>query len=511
MPPEHIWIHAIVCRCEWGGEGCERSAGSDGVGVNHRIHLSRTALRWYGVVGGMFSRIFWSVGRRVQDPPRTYAFRQLMASQWWDRDRLRSLQWDALSRLLEHAYAHVPYYRDVFHSLGARPQDFRSPADILQFPVLTKGIIQTQGPRLRAGRPFAARGVYRNHTGGSTGTPLSFWQDATYRAWGMAELDRNFWMCGYRPGQRQAFLWGSDYDSEAHRSLRGRLHDLILNLRWIDTFDLDVARLRRALADLVSFQPQFMVGYVSSLTLLAHLIEAEGLPAPRPRSIQTSAEVLTPAARELIERTLQAPCFDRYGCREVGNIAHECESHTGLHLLLESNYVEFITEGRTAAPSGASGHIVVTNLRNYTMPFIRYATEDMGVPSDQTCDCGRGLPLMRGLQGRTSDVIVAPSGRLLHGEFFTHLCYGVPGIRQFQVEQNTRTDLVVRMVAESDAAYEAARERLTSLILQHGDAAFRLAFERLDRIPSRKSGKYCFTLSHVALPFNLDAPDAVAR
>ena len=471
---------------------------------------SALALRAYGVAGAGLSRLFFGLVRRWQAPARDSAFRQLLASQWWSADRLRAEQWGALQRLLGHAYENVPYYRDVFRSLGAEPGDFRNAGDVARLPLLQKEDIQANGQRLKAIAGYDPSGVYVNHTGGSTGMPLTFWQDSSYRAWGMAELDRNFWMCGYRPGQRQAFLWGSDYDSKAHKSLTGKLHDLVLNLRWVDTFNLDADKLRATLTELVAFRPTLLVGYVSSLTLLAQLIETEGRAAPRPRAIQTSAEVLTPAARDLIERTLGGRCFDRYGCREVGNIAHECDAHTGLHVLMESNYTEFVADDGLPVTSGKSGQIVVTNLRNYVMPFIRYATGDVGVPSDQRCKCGRGLPLLSKVDGRLSDVIVTPGGRLLHGEFFTHLFYGAGGIRQFQVEQVNLHELVIRMVAESDQAYDAARAKAESLILKHGDPAFRLQFTRVGQIPPRKSGKYCFTLSHVPVSFRRSASNAVA-
>jgi phenylacetate-CoA ligase len=462
------------------------------------------------MAGAVLGRLYSQVGRPLLNPSQGRAFRALWRSQWWHADRLRAEQWNLTQRLLQHVFEHVPYYRDVFQSLDARPQDFRDPADLLKFPLLTKQIIQTEGPRLRAQSGFDPRGVRRNHTGGSTGTPLSFWQDATYDAWSKAELDRCFGLCGYRPGQRQAFLWGSDVDSKAHKGFIGRLRDLVLNLRWVDTFDLDARRLREAAIELVDFRPHLMVGYVSSLTLLARLIQSEALPAPRPRAVQTSAEVLTPSARALIEQTLGAPCFDRYGCREVGNIAHECDKHAGLHLLMESNYTEFVAQNGTVLAPAAPGQIVVTNLHNYVMPFIRYVTGDVGVPSTRSCDCGRGLPLMDRVEGRVSDVILTPSGRLLHGEFFTHLFYGVAGIRQFQVEQFTQTDLVVRMVADSDQAFDAARARLHDAICHHGDAAFRIDFLRVPHIPPRPSGKYCFTRSHVAISFGKVTPDAFA-
>lgn len=466
--------------------------------------------RGRAVAGTLFSRFYLGAVQPWRDRRRERAFRHLSQSQWWPEERLASEQWQRLQHLLAHAYAHVPLYRERFAALGADPRDVRTPRDLARLPILTKADIQEHGSRLRASAGYEPRSTYINHTGGSTGTPLSFSQDDAYRAWSMAELDRDFTMCGYQRGWRQAFLWGSDYDAKAHVGLGGRLRDMARNLHFVDTFDLTVDTLRRATAELAAFDPQLLVGYVSSVTLLAQVIRKEGLPRPKPRAIQTSAETLTSAARRLIEETLGARCFDRYGCREVGNLAHECDAHDGLHLLVENNYVEFVDDAGEPVSPGEVGQIVVTNLRNRTMPLLRYAVGDLGVPSAARCSCGRGLPMMERVEGRVSDIIVTPAGRLLHGEFFTHLFYGTSGVRQFQVEQRTVAELDVRMVADSDAAYEAARARIADLILRHGDAGFHLTFARVPHIPARRSGKYCFTLSHVPVTFRRNRSHALA-
>jgi len=168
---------------------------------------------------------------------------------------------------------------------------------------------------------------------------------------------------------------------------------------------------------------------------------------------------------------------------------------------MENNYTEFV--GRDFAPAefDTLGQIVVTNLRNHVMPLIRYATSDVGSGSGKRCECGRGLTMMGSLQGRISDIIVAPNGKLLHGEFFTHLFYGMTGVRQFQVEQLTLQDLAIRLVTESPETFESAATKLTELIKQHADSSFQISFSRVTQIASMKSGKYCFTMSHVPITF----------
>lgn len=424
---------------------------------------------------------------------------ELERTQWWSWDDLRALQLRKLRALIEHAYRQVPFYRRRFDQAGVTPRDIQSPDDLARLPLLTKQDIQQNLGTLMA-EGLTRAGVRENHTGGSTGQPLTFYQDRNFSAWDHADKLRNYRMAGYRLGMRWAFLWGSDYDAQAHKGWRGRLWDrLIYNLIWINTFDLTTETLTRAARELAAWQPQLLVAYVSSAMLLARVMQARGIYALRPRALQTSAEVLTPAARARLETTFGCAVFDRYGCREVGNIAHECDAHQGLHILAENNLVELVdADGRAVAP-GQLGRIVVTNLNNYAMPFIRYEVGDLGVAAAQACACGRGLPLLTTMVGRAADVITSPSGKLLHGEFFTHLFYKIHGVEQFRVAQETRAELRIQLVPSADCDRAKVARFLEATIHQHADPAFRIRFEWCDRLPPAASGKYRFTLSSVPL------------
>lgn len=423
----------------------------------------------------------------------------LERSQWWPRARLEELQMQKLSGLLEHAYAKVPFYRHRFDEAGVRPSSIQSPADLRCLPILTKQDIQEHREELLTGGADRKQ-LIENHTGGSTGSPLTFYQDPSFAAWSDADKLRNYRMAGYELGQRWAFLWGSDYDAGTHKGQYGRFKDwLVYNTLWINTFDLTLDTLRQAAVQLSHWKPEILVAYVSSAVLLARLVQEGGVPEIRFRAIQTSAEVLTPEARQLLQETFGCPAFDRYGCREVGNIAHECDAHQGLHILAENNLVEFMDSEGHPAPPGQLGRMVVTNLNNYAMPLIRYETGDWGVYSDQPCRCDRGLPVLKTVVGRTSDIITSPSGKLLHGEFFTHLFYKISGIYQFRVVQETLADLQIYIVPGMGFEQQEAFKFLEDTIHQYGDAAFRVRFVLCDSLPPAPSGKYRFTISKVPL------------
>ncbi len=438
----------------------------------------------------------WEI--RLRRRPRARAaLGALRAQQWWSPEKLASLQSRRLQTLIEHAYANVPYYRRVMSERGVRPAHIRSAADLPLLPLLTKDVIRDNLGELRA-----ERGVDRphliqaNHTGGSTGTPLDFYQDQAYRDWGSMELIRNYEMCGYRLGDPIAFVWGSDYDARTHATVRGRLRNALDNTLYLDAFDSSERDFVNWAKQLAAFRPRLLVGYATSLALLARVVETYGLPSVRPGAIQSSAEVLTEAQRSLLQRTFHCEVFDRYGCREVGNIAHECNAHAGLHVLTDNNALELLHEGRAALPS-ETADIVVTNLHNRAMPFIRYVNGDLAVATDERCTCGRGLALIRAVVGRSADIIVAPSGKLLHGEFFSHLFYKVPTVKEFQVVQRTPTLLEVNLVPGPEFDQSETLTFLRRVIQQYGDPAFDVQFVLADSIRRSASGKFRFTISEV--------------
>ncbi len=419
--------------------------------------------------------------------------------QWKSSSEIHDLQMRKLGLLLEHAYTKVPFYRRRFNEASLSPRDIQTPMDLVKLPILTKQDIQENLNELLAS-PIDLRHLLENHTGGSTGHPLTFYHDHNFQAWSAADKLRNYRMAGYRLGMRWAFLWGSDYDAAVHKGWWGKFKDRVgYNLLWINTFDLTTDTLVEAANNLVHFQPDVLVAYVSSATLLARLMREKDITGLSLRSIQTSAEVLTAADRLLLEETFGCSVFDRYGCREVNNIAHECECHQGLHLLGENNLVEFLdAEGHPVAP-GSTGRIVITNLNNFAMPFIRYENGDMGIPAQHLCSCGRGLPLMDAVIGRTTDVITSPAGKLLHGEFFTHLFYKLQGIQQFRVTQKTKTNLLIQLVPGSGFDQQDSFRFLEDTIHQHGDPAFEVQFELCSHLTPTASGKYRFTISEVPI------------
>ncbi len=423
-------------------------------------------------------------------------------SQWWPYERIVEFQNQKLQDLIAHAYTKVPYYHAIMKSAGIECTDIRSAQDLKKLPILSKEIIQNNVEQLLTAG-CKRNELRQNHTGGSTGQPITFYQDKNFSDWGNAELLRDYRMSGYELGTRWAFLWGSDVDAKAHKGWQGRLKDqIIYNTLWINTFDLSFETIASATDQLIRWRPEIIVAYVSSITMLARYALEKGIDLIRPRAIQTSAEVLTSADRDLIRRAFGCEAFDRYGCREVGNIAHECDAHKGIHELMETNLLEILDDNDLECAPGKIGRVVVTNLCNYAMPFIRYENGDLAIRGRDECPCGRGLPLIDQIAGRIADVITSPSGKLIHGEFFTHLFYKINGVQQFRVVQESLQELIIQVVPGYGFDAETVFSFLETAIHTHGDSAFQLRFEVHDHLPPASSGKYRFTSSKVPLTFS---------
>lgn len=263
------------------------------------------------------------------------------------------------------------------------------------------------------------------------------------------------------------------------------------------------SEMRKYVEIINTVRPVQILAYVEAIYELAKFIEREGLKVWSPRAIMTSAGTLYGYMREVIERVFQAPVYNRYGSREVGDIACECEAHQGLHVCPLTHYVEILREDGTSAPPGEIGEVVVTSLINYAMPLIRYRIGDMAAWADHNCSCGRRWPLLKEVTGRTADTFISSSGRRVHGEYFTHLVYFRDWVKKFQFVQESPDRirlLVIPAVPKNEINEIIAREKadIEAKIQVAMGPECKLEIEVVDDIPASPSGKYRYTISKVA-------------
>ncbi len=396
-------------------------------------------------------------------------------------------------RALLAASVRVPLFQDLPERLGKAVSEVTL-ADLPRIPFLTKSIMQEYGERLQIP---GARRVYENHSGGSTGVPTRFWQDERYKVQMSVATKRSNALAGAFPGARVAKLWGAPQDRRQIEGWRGRGKLWLFNQRYYDTFDMGPERMAAYHADIERFQPDIIQAYASSVYLFAKYLKAKGIRPTYPKvSIISSAEKLFPHMRAEIEEVFPVKVFDRYGSREVSAMSAECDRHDGLHIQMPGYILETIDPVTLKPVVGQPGEIVITVLYNYAMPFLRYRIGDMGILDTSPCACGRIFHRLREVVGRTSDNFLMPDGRIVHGEYFTHIFYGREGIEQFQFVQHAREEFSLQIVPTpkyQQATAAAIEHEVREMI---GPAA-RLRMELREAIPKTASGKYRFTVSHV--------------
>jgi phenylacetate-CoA ligase len=423
--------------------------------------------------------------------------REFERTQFLTPDEIRQLQLRRLRVLLTHAYEQCPFYRRRMQQIGFAPSDLRQLEDVRALPPLEKQEIQDHAAAMIA-RNWPQADLIRNQTGGSTGTPITFYLSGDRKcSRAAATLRHNRW-ASWEPGDKAAVIWGAPRDRPAD-DWRSRLRGLLLRQPlWLDTANVSEQNLAAFQRALWQYRPRVLQAYARSAVLFARYLQANALPAYRPHSIVTSAEVLEDDERELLENVFACPVFNRYGCREVSVIASECEAHSGLHVMAEGLYVEVETPHGPAAP-GERGSILVTDLLNHAMPLIRYRIGDLGAWAAGACRCGRGLPRLQHVAGRVTDFLVGSDGRLVSGVYLaTYVVAQRASLGQVQILQHKAGEVTYRLKPASGFDAVADLDYLRLLTQQYLGGNAVVHTEIVAALPAEPSGKFLFSRSTVA-------------
>ena len=407
---------------------------------------------------------------------------------------VKAAQWQRLSALLSHAETRVPYYREVFASLGISSRDVKTFKDFAALPVLTKDIVrERQADLLVENVPLES--LSQHHSGGSTGIPLTFYREQAYMDASEAGTFRSWAQSGWRPGEMVAFFWGGNERLYKMPRWEFRLRQELRRVYQFDPFHSGASEMAQWLKLWPSLGAPIAHGYASTIARFAEYIETTKTGVAPLRGVFTTAEKLYTQQREIISRVFGCRVYDCYGSSEVQNIAAEC-SQGRMHV--NADFV--VLEEDRAENASTAKPFLVTSLWNYAMPFIRYRNEDCGVLLDEVCDCGNNFPLMELNIARVSDNFVLADGRVVHGEFFTHLMYGSEGILNFQFHQTAPDQITLWIVPgngsnqKREAVTRAAVEQIKAL----STSPLNVEVRETDNIPLSTAGKHRFTRSDVS-------------
>jgi phenylacetate-CoA ligase len=441
----------------------------------------------------LISGALFPLHERLKRHHSTALRRQMEQSQWWPAERLQALQLTRLRQLLTHVEAKVPYYRNLFAETGFKAADLHSIADLVRLPFLDKASIRAHTDALKADD---ANGLARFNTGGSSGEPLIFYIGKERVSHDVAAKWRATRWWGVDIGDREIVVWGSPIELGAQDSMRG-LRDRLLRTRLLPAFEMSEQKLDRFLDEIRKVRPKMLFGYPSALSHFARHAKARGLRMDDLgiRVAFVTSERLYDDQRTQISETFGCPVANGYGGRDAGFIAHACPAGS-MHITAEDIIVEIVDPQGAPMPAGEAGEIVVTHLATRDFPFIRYRTGDIGVLDNKPCSCGRGLPVLKEIQGRSTDFLVAKNGTVMHGLALIYILRDLPQVRAFKIVQESLDLTRVSVVPETTLGTE-----LIDMIKQGFQARLgkevEILVEEVAEIPAEASGKFRYVISKV--------------
>ncbi len=405
-------------------------------------------------------------------------------AQFLPADELKRRQADKLRGIIDQAWAHVPFYREIYNARGVRPENIRSIDDLARLPILSREDIRRNFPTGITAENIPARRRQPGRTSGSTGVPLRFFHDRAARDIRLASFLLFDSWAGIRPGDRAVHLGAPQLPS-----FRSSMFDRLRGRRSVSVFDMNPQNSPVILRRLARLGPVVIEGYASAIYQLARVSLREGV-GPRPRAVVTTSDTLP--SRELIEQAFGCPVFDRYGNREIsGALAQECERHQGLHINTEACLIEIVDERGRPVSTGERGRVLLTDLTNAVMPLVRYDSGDMATAGG-SCSCGRGFPLISRIEGRGSECLTLPDGRLLSSVAFSHYLFVSRGytehILKYQAEQTGPGSLTFRFVPVGKAP-ESLVQGLRADLAELLGPNISIDVQAVEDIPAEPSGK----------------------
>jgi phenylacetate-CoA ligase len=220
-------------------------------------------------------------------------------------------------------------------------------------------------------------------------------------------------------------------------------------------------------------------------TILADI--ADCAPDFRPAAVFCISEVLTEQDRRRIERGFRAPIHNVYAAVEVGRIAFECPTKSGLHVHSEAVHFEVVDEACMPAAAGQAGTALLTAIHNRATPLIRYQIGDIATMGEP-CACGRPLPLIANIDGKTINRIKTASGDFRVASRIVYAMQEIPGVTGFQLRQHEIDRFTIRVAQRQPLdgdEIEAVRRELAIIV----GVPCSLSSESVDQIERAPSGK----------------------
>ena len=447
---------------------------------------------------GLLARLVLPVYERVSGNHFSAQWRRLAAAQWLPAEEIERQALERLRALLVHAGTHVPFYRQRFAEAGFRPDAIREIGDLDRLPLTTKADLREGFPDRVVADNISARRRWPVTTSGSSGQPFRMFLDRaslSYQVGAFAFFTQDW--AGISPWSSSLtinstlFAAGSKYGLPA---LSARMRRVVLGQR-LERLPGSEASLPNFLERIgrLSDRPYWIWAVPSLISTIADQLQEAGRELPAfPVVVMTSGETLTDLDAERIARVFRCRVVNHYAFSEAPHMAQSCPDNPGvLHVNSERGLLRLVRDdGRAAAP-GELGRVTVTDLVNWVMPLINFDLGDQAL-AGQPCPCGRGLPTIARLEGRSNELIRTPAGRLFTQTALTNFIARLPGgieaVREFQAAL-TAPDTVVFRIVPGRAFSSELTARIRSDLQALLGPDLRVEVETVESLPREPSGK----------------------
>lgn len=431
--------------------------------------------------------------------PLVSLLQQLEVWQWLPADVITERQYKMLRRLTTHAQMQSPYFRERLLKAALQPDDLASPQGLRRLPVMSRRDLQSAGDALFCGvLPPAHMPVTEYKTSGSSGEPVLVKRTAVNKMhWLANTLREHLWhqrdflgtlaiiRAFLPPGRHTMPDWGAPASSL---------------FKTGQAFAMSISTDVRQQVDwLIEINPDYLLTYPTNLAALLRELQQRKVVLPNIRQLRTISETVPDELRILADQVLGVGITDTYSSQEVGVIALQCPASGLYHIMSECLIVEVLDESGEPCQPGQIGRVVITDLHNLATPLVRYDIRDYAEVGS-ACPCGRGLPTLKRILGRSRNMVQLPDGSS-HWPITGFPKYReIAPIRQFQFIQRSLKKVEVRLVCES-ALNTEQESRLAEVIHASLGFPFQLQFVYFpDEIPGSRGGKFEEFICEVARP-----------
>jgi len=425
----------------------------------------------------------------------SFAYFELKKTQWLKREEIEKLRDRRLRYIVRFAYKNVPFYHRKLRELGLHPTDIKGKKDIKKLPILYREDIIKNYDKFFS-KHFKFYGGRINYTGGTTGSPLGIFLSGKAMGYKRAVILRFYDAVGLCHGKKVAYLRPppSLQQGVSNHTLY-EYFDFNKSL-YLSNYEMSDKIMSIHISKLKEFKPYAISGTPSSLYLISQYMIRNSIEIPSIEVVLSTSETLYPYQKKIIEEAFGCDVFQSWGQGEMVGAAFECKDH-GFHLAEEIGVVEVLKDNEDAS-EGEVGNLVGTTLINKSMPLIRYYIGDAGVVSNDSCICGRGLPLIEKILGKTRENIVTKSGRKIPGEIFTWVVMRQDWIKESQIIQPAKNKLVIKIVPSGEISKEKEINIVRQIRNIVGDDEMNIVVEYVDRIYPTTAGKRPFVISKVS-------------